>query len=336
MGARAAVLGAVRWVGRRGAAATGRASRAMPDERGAGEPLRDPDAAPGDVPGDTDPALGGDACEPSRLVDCGVHLGRVGGGGRCGRRARRRVAGEVRLHLALALAPRRSPIIARQHVAHVERHAHRRVHEQSSALSCAGFSSATGSPFPDTSAPHGRSPSTGAQSTVPGAMTFLEGLLVVGGRALRRDHQHHRRLRLAGHLPDAPGHRLLARWTPTSATPSASCSASMSGAVGYRRELGGQRHRATVLGTASLTGGITGAVLLLTLPSSVFDAVVPVLILLAVRAGDAAAAPQPLRGRAPAPGNRGWGRDRARRRRALDRACSSPACTAATSAPPRA
>jgi uncharacterized membrane protein YfcA len=57
---------------------------------------------------------------------------------------------------------------------------------------------------------------------------------------------------------------------------------SMSGAVGYRRELGGQRHRTMILGTASLTGGIAGGVLLLTLPSSVFDAVVPVLILVAV------------------------------------------------------
>jgi uncharacterized membrane protein YfcA len=56
----------------------------------------------------------------------------------------------------------------------------------------------------------------------------------------------------------------------------------LSGAVGYRRELGGQRHRATLLGAASLTGGITGGVLLLTLPSSVFDDVVPVLILGAV------------------------------------------------------
>ena len=57
---------------------------------------------------------------------------------------------------------------------------------------------------------------------------------------------------------------------------------SMSGAVGYRRELGGQQRRAKVLGSASLVGGITGGVLLLTLPSSVFDAVVPVLIILAV------------------------------------------------------
>ena len=57
---------------------------------------------------------------------------------------------------------------------------------------------------------------------------------------------------------------------------------SLSGAVGYRRELGGQRRRVILLGSASLIGGITGGVLLLTLPSSVFDDVVPVLILLAV------------------------------------------------------
>jgi uncharacterized membrane protein YfcA len=56
---------------------------------------------------------------------------------------------------------------------------------------------------------------------------------------------------------------------------------SISGAVGYRRELVGQRRRALVLGLGSVIGGIAGAVLLLTLPSSVFDAVVPVLILFA-------------------------------------------------------
>jgi uncharacterized membrane protein YfcA len=55
-----------------------------------------------------------------------------------------------------------------------------------------------------------------------------------------------------------------------------------SGVVGYRRELGGQRTRTTVLGAASLVGGITGGVLLLTLPTSVFDGVVPVLIIIAV------------------------------------------------------
>jgi uncharacterized membrane protein YfcA len=56
---------------------------------------------------------------------------------------------------------------------------------------------------------------------------------------------------------------------------------SLSGAVAYRRELEGQRPRLAVLGTASLAGGITGAVLLLSLPGSVFRHVVPVLILLA-------------------------------------------------------
>ena len=56
---------------------------------------------------------------------------------------------------------------------------------------------------------------------------------------------------------------------------------SVSGAVGYRRELAGQRRRVSVLGAGSFIGGLTGAILLLTLPSSVFDAVVPVLILIA-------------------------------------------------------
>jgi uncharacterized membrane protein YfcA len=56
---------------------------------------------------------------------------------------------------------------------------------------------------------------------------------------------------------------------------------SLSGVVGYRRELRGQRRRAMVLGSASFVGGLTGGILLLTLPSSVFDAVVPVLILIA-------------------------------------------------------
>lgn len=56
---------------------------------------------------------------------------------------------------------------------------------------------------------------------------------------------------------------------------------SISGAVGYRRELEGQRPRLRVLGTASLAGGLTGGLLLLALPASVFRDVVPVLILLA-------------------------------------------------------
>jgi len=54
-----------------------------------------------------------------------------------------------------------------------------------------------------------------------------------------------------------------------------------SGSFGYRRELRGQRRRVLILGSGSFVGGLAGGILLLTLPSSVFDAVVPVLILLA-------------------------------------------------------
>ncbi|GAA2096859.1 sulfite exporter TauE/SafE family protein [Kitasatospora saccharophila] len=57
---------------------------------------------------------------------------------------------------------------------------------------------------------------------------------------------------------------------------------SLAGAIGYRAELAGQRHRLLRFGTASLTGGLTGAVLLITLPGSAFEAVVPVLILTAL------------------------------------------------------
>jgi len=53
---------------------------------------------------------------------------------------------------------------------------------------------------------------------------------------------------------------------------------SLSGAIGYRRELEGQRSRLIRLGSASLLGGITGAVLLLALPAAAFDAIVPALI----------------------------------------------------------
>ncbi|WP_328408298.1 MULTISPECIES: sulfite exporter TauE/SafE family protein [unclassified Nocardia] len=56
----------------------------------------------------------------------------------------------------------------------------------------------------------------------------------------------------------------------------------ISGAIGYRRELEGQRARLLRLGTASLLGGTTGAVLLLTLPASAFKAIVPVLIIAAL------------------------------------------------------
>ena len=55
---------------------------------------------------------------------------------------------------------------------------------------------------------------------------------------------------------------------------------SLSGAVGYRRELSGQRDRLVRLGSASVLGGITGAVLLLVLPADAFNAIVPALIAL--------------------------------------------------------
>ncbi|GGO81117.1 sulfite exporter TauE/SafE family protein [Wenjunlia tyrosinilytica] len=57
---------------------------------------------------------------------------------------------------------------------------------------------------------------------------------------------------------------------------------SLSGAIGYRRELKGQRPRLIRLGLASLVGGLVGAWLLLRLPSAAFDAIVPVLIGLAL------------------------------------------------------
>jgi uncharacterized membrane protein YfcA len=52
----------------------------------------------------------------------------------------------------------------------------------------------------------------------------------------------------------------------------------LSGTWGYRRELVGQRGRVLWLLPASVVGSVGGAVLLLELPSSAFDAIVPVLI----------------------------------------------------------
>jgi uncharacterized membrane protein YfcA len=53
---------------------------------------------------------------------------------------------------------------------------------------------------------------------------------------------------------------------------------SASGAVGYRRELSGQRGRALRLGSCSVIGAALGAALLLILPASAFKAIVPVFI----------------------------------------------------------
>ncbi|MEU3692914.1 sulfite exporter TauE/SafE family protein [Streptomyces narbonensis] len=57
---------------------------------------------------------------------------------------------------------------------------------------------------------------------------------------------------------------------------------SISGAIGYRRELKGQKARIIRLGSVALLGGLIGAILLLALPSDAFDAIVPVLIGLAL------------------------------------------------------
>jgi uncharacterized protein len=57
---------------------------------------------------------------------------------------------------------------------------------------------------------------------------------------------------------------------------------SFSGAWSYRRELAGQRDRLIRYGSASVIGGVTGAILLLVLPAGVFGDVVPVLIVLAL------------------------------------------------------
>jgi len=56
----------------------------------------------------------------------------------------------------------------------------------------------------------------------------------------------------------------------------------LSGSIGYRRELRGQRQLLLRLLPASILGALTGAFLLLHLPASTFEAVVPVLIGVAV------------------------------------------------------
>jgi uncharacterized membrane protein YfcA len=57
---------------------------------------------------------------------------------------------------------------------------------------------------------------------------------------------------------------------------------SVSGAVGYRRELTGKRRMVVRLAVGSFLGAAIGAVLLLVLPASAFEAIVPVLVLLGV------------------------------------------------------
>lgn len=57
---------------------------------------------------------------------------------------------------------------------------------------------------------------------------------------------------------------------------------SVSGAIGYRRELAGQARRALRFGAIAVAGGVTGAVLLLVLPAAAFKDIVPVFILVAL------------------------------------------------------
>jgi uncharacterized membrane protein YfcA len=93
-----------------------------------------------------------------------------------------------------------------------------------------------------------------------------------------------------------------------------------SGVHGYRAELAGQRKRILRLGSASVCGGLVGAVLLLVLPQSAFKDIVPALIAIAVvmvvfqpRLAKWVAARQ--RARAGAPGS---GEDRGRPPSGLD------------------
>jgi uncharacterized protein len=55
----------------------------------------------------------------------------------------------------------------------------------------------------------------------------------------------------------------------------------VTGALGYRAELVGQRERLVRLGSATVLGALAGAALLLVLPPAVFATVVPVLVVLA-------------------------------------------------------
>ena len=58
-------------------------------------------------------------------------------------------------------------------------------------------------------------------------------------------------------------------------------SGNISGAVGYRRELAGQRARLMRLGVIAAAGAVAGAAALLSLPSASFKLIVPALILIA-------------------------------------------------------
>lgn len=69
--------------------------------------------------------------------------------------------------------------------------------------------------------------------------------------------------------------------------------ASVTGAIGYRRELFGQWRSVALLAAFSAVGGIVGGALVLMLPATAFSVVVPFLLLIA--AGLAAAQPRVAR-----------------------------------------
>lgn len=95
---------------------------------------------------------------------------------------------------------------------------------------------------------------------------------------------------------------------------------SLFGAIGYRDQLSGQAPRLRRLGSASVIGALGGAILLLVLPPGAFNAIVPVLIVIALvlvvvqprlarrlaarRAAEAAAAE--AKGEQVAPRTDGW------------------------------
>ncbi|MFI2214274.1 sulfite exporter TauE/SafE family protein [Streptomyces sp. NPDC020141] len=59
-------------------------------------------------------------------------------------------------------------------------------------------------------------------------------------------------------------------------------SGAISAAIGYRAELAGQRRRVIRLSIVAAIGGITGAILLLLLPPTAFETIVPILVALAL------------------------------------------------------
>ena len=76
-------------------------------------------------------------------------------------------------------------------------------------------------------------------------------------------------------------------------------SGSVASSVGYRRELSTQRPRMVRFVPASILGGLTGAVLLLVLPESAFDAIVPILVGLGIALVALQPVDRPAPGRSP-------------------------------------